>query len=122
MDGYKGMECTRIEDPLFDILRGSFNATLQKLFLQMEQYEAKEGKLTLTLNVETEDKFINTTDGKVKKLNIPQFTFKCTSSVQHKYAIEDEFYTEKALIHDKDLGFILRTVEDSQMTIDDFNE
>lgn len=122
MNEYKGLACTRIEDPTFDIVRGSFNATFQKLFLQMETYQAEQGKLNLTINVEMEKKMVNTADGNVKILNIPQFTFKCTSSVQHKYTIEDEVCNEKAIIHDKDLGFILRTVEDNQMTIEDFNE
>ena len=78
-----------IDHDIFEPMRDDFNTALERLFSIMNSTNRKEGKISLTMNVELSPQMYTDPDtGEFKVVDLPQFIHKFKVSVKNEGSVE----------------------------------
>lgn len=122
----RNYEDITLESDTLQQVRENFNLLLQKLFRKMEQNNSPEGSITLKLDIELQQDWIDDENGDSTQIMKPLLKHKVTTTVPVKDAFDGKKDTGMNLVYDEELGrYVLRYVSvGGQRSIfdDDFQE
>ena len=122
----RNYEDITLESDTLQQVRENFNLLLQKLFRKMEQNNSVEGSITLKLDIELQQDWIDDENGDSVQIMKPLLKHKVTTTVPVKDAFDGKKDTGMNLVYDEELGrYVLRYVSvGGQRSIfdDDFQE
>ncbi len=111
MQNYEEM---KIESDVFGVIRGNFNALLQRLFKNMKKNDSVEGSITMKVNITLDQDWVTDGHGGTIEINNPILKHKVSIEVPVKDAIDSKSNTGMSLVWDDEVKrYVLKHVNDN---------
>ena len=111
MQNYEEM---KIESDVFGVIRGNFNALLQRLFKNMKKNDSVEGSITMKVNITLDQDWVTDGRGGTIEINNPILKHKVSIEVPVKDAIDSKSNTGMNLVWDDEVKrYVLKRVNDN---------